>query len=94
MLASELKERLALFDNKTYLYFTLSGLFATLGNGLNYIALSWFAYHQADSIAGVAMMMFFIWMPGIIFAPVFGILADRYSRKPRLLFLTLSEGWL
>ncbi|MEI2627921.1 MFS transporter [Erwinia sp. OLMDLW33] len=92
MLASELKERLALFDNKTYLYFTLSGLFATLGNGLNYIALSWFAYHQADSIAGVAMMMFFIWMPGIIFAPVFGILADRYSRKTQIVISNLVRG--
>lgn len=92
MLFSELKERLALFDNRTYLYFTLSGLFATFGNGLNYIALSWFAYNQTNSISGVAMMMFFIWMPGIIFAPVFGIMADRYSRKAQIVISNLVRG--
>lgn len=92
MLASELKERLALFDNRTYLYFTLSGLFATLGNGLHYIALSWFAYNQSNSISGVAMMMFFIWMPSIIFAPVFGTLADRYSRKAQIVISNLVRG--
>ncbi|ADP10480.1 major facilitator family transporter [Erwinia sp. Ejp617] len=92
MLVSELKERLALFNNRTYLYFTLSGLFATFGNGLNYIALSWFAYNQTNSISGVAMMMFFIWMPGIIFAPVFGIMADRYSRKAQIVVSNLVRG--
>lgn len=92
MLVSELKERIALFDNKNYLYFTLSGLFATFGNGLNYIALSWFAYNQTNSISGVAMMMFFIWMPSIIFAPVFGTLADRYSRKAQIVISNLVRG--
>lgn len=92
MLITELKERIRLFDNRTYLYFTLSGFFATLGNGLNYIALSWFAYSQTNSIKGVAMMMFFIWMPSILFAPVFGTLADRYNRKVQIVISNLVRG--
>lgn len=92
MLVEELKDRIALFANKPYLYFTLSGLCATLGNGLNYIALSWLAYKISDSISGVAMMMFFIWMPGILFAPVFGSMADRYSRKKMMIVSNIVRG--
>jgi MFS family permease len=92
MLALELKERIALFDNRTYLYFTLSGFFATFGNGLNYIALSWFAYNKTHSVSGVAMMMFFIWMPSIIFAPIFGVLADKYCRKSQIIISNLVRG--
>nr|WP_246257408.1 hypothetical protein [Bartonella gabonensis] len=88
MFVANLKERATLFENRTFLYFTLSGLFATFGNGLNYIALSWLAYHQTNSIRGVALMMLFLWTPSILFAPIFGILADRYNRKDRLSFQT------
>ncbi|GAA4659149.1 MFS transporter [Bartonella pachyuromydis] len=92
MFAANLKERAALFENRTFLYFTLSGLFATFGNGLNYIALSWLAYNQTSSIRGVALLMFFLWMPSIIFAPVFGVLADKYNRKMQIIISNLVRG--
>ncbi|MGF7157794.1 MFS family permease [Bartonella heixiaziensis] len=92
MFALNLKERTALFENKTFLYFTLSSLFATFGNGLNYIALSWLTYNQTSSIRGVALLMFFLWMPSIIFAPVFGVLADKYNRKMQIIISNLVRG--
>ncbi|MET3590318.1 MFS family permease [Bartonella silvatica] len=92
MFASSLKERVALFKNRTFLYFTLSGLFATFGNGLNYIVLSWLAYGQTGSIRGVALLMFFLWMPSIIFAPIFGVLADKYNRKMQIIFSNIVKG--
>ncbi|WP_246744028.1 MFS transporter [Bartonella raoultii] len=92
MFAANLKERAALFNNRTFFYFTLSGLFATFGNGLNYIALSWLAYHQTNSIRGVALLMFFLWMPSIIFAPVWGVLADKYNRKMQIIISNLVRG--
>ena len=92
MLVQELKDRITLFENKPYLYFTYSGLCATLGNGLNYIALSWLAYSISDSISGVAMMMFFIWMPSILFAPLFGTMADRYSHKALMMLSNIVRG--
>lgn len=92
MFAANLKERAALFENRTFLYFTLSGLFATFGNGLNYIALSWLAYNQTNSIRGVALLMFFLLMPKIIFAPVFGVLADKYNRKMQIMISNLVRG--
>ncbi|WP_375641426.1 MULTISPECIES: MFS transporter [unclassified Bartonella] len=92
MFTSNLKERIALFKNRTFLYFTLSGLFATFGNGLNYIALSWLAYNQTSSIRGVALMMLFLWAPSIIFAPIWGILADKYNRKTQIIISNLVRG--
>ncbi|WP_375676925.1 MFS transporter [Bartonella sp. AP88XZML] len=92
MFTSNLKERIALFENRTFLYFTLSGLFATFGSGLNYITLSWIAYNQTGSIRGVALMMLFLWTPGIIFAPIFGILADKYNRKTQIIISNLVRG--
>nr|WP_246054775.1 MFS transporter [Bartonella massiliensis] len=92
MFVANLKERVTLFENKTFLYFILSGLFATFGNGLNYIALSWLAYHQTSSIRGVALMMFFLWMPSIIFTPILGILADKYNRKAQIILSNLVRG--
>lgn len=89
MLVEELKERMDLFENPSYVYFTLSGLCGTLANGLNYIALSWLAYNTHNAISGVAMMMFFLWMPSIVFAPLLGVMADRYSRKA---LMTLSNS--
>ncbi|WP_375683902.1 MFS transporter [Bartonella sp. CB15SXKL] len=92
MFTSNLKERIALFENRTFLYFTLSGLFATFGSGLNYITLSWIAYNQTGSIRGVALMMLFLWTPSIIFAPIFGILADKYNRKTQIIISNLARG--
>lgn len=92
MFRAEVKERLALFGNKNFLFFTVSGLFATFGNGLNYIALSWLAYSKTDSVKGVAIMMFCIWMPSILFAPLFGLLADRYNRKAQIIISNLVRG--
>lgn len=92
MFVANLKERAALFENRTFLYFTLSDLFATFGSGLNYIALAWFAYHQTNSIRGVALMMLFLWAPSIIFAPILGILADKYNRKAQIIISNLVRG--
>lgn len=92
MLFKEAKSRLSLFQNRSYLYFTLSGLFATLGNGLNYIAISWLAYELTQSITGVALMMFFIWMPSIVFAPIFGVLADKYDKKRLMILSNIVRG--
>lgn len=92
MLLAEFKNRIALFKNKNFLYFTLSGFCATFGNGLTYIVLSWFAYNRTNSIQGVALMMFCIWMPSILFAPLFGYFADRYDRKVQIILSNLVRG--
>ncbi|PIT69478.1 MFS transporter [Bartonella tribocorum] len=93
MFLDEFKKRIELFKNKNFLYFTLSGFCATFGNGLSYIVLSWFAYNRTNSIQGIALMMFCIWMPSILFAPLFGYLADRYDRKVQIILSNLVRGF-
>ena len=81
MIIDELKTRFKLFSIQPYLYFSLSGICATLGNGLIYITVSWLAYEKMNSISGIALMMFCIWLPTILFGPFFGVCADKYNRK-------------
>ncbi|KEC55879.1 hypothetical protein [Bartonella koehlerae] len=92
MFASNLKERVFLFENRIFLYFTLSGLFATFGNGPNYIILSWLVYNQTSSIRGVPLFMLFLWMSNIIFAPILGVLAYKDNRKMQIVILNFVRG--
>ncbi|MBS9425033.1 MFS transporter [Photorhabdus caribbeanensis] len=92
MLKKELSDRLHLFTIQPYLLFSLSGFLATVGNGLNYITLSWLVYHRSNSISDVALMMFFIWMPSIIFGPFFGVCADKFNRKTLLIISNAIRG--
>lgn len=92
MIINELKARFKLFSIQPYLYFALSGILATLGNGLIYITVSWLAYEKMDSISGIALMMFCIWLPTILFGPFFGVCADKYNRKNLMIMSNMIRG--
>lgn len=92
MIINELKARFKLFSIQPYLYFALSGILATLGNGLIYITVSWLAYEKMDSISGIALMMFCIWLPTILFGPFFGVCADKYNRKNLMIMSNIIRG--
>lgn len=92
MILNELKARFKLFTLQPYLYFALSGVLATLGNGLIYITTSWLAYETMESISGIALMMFCIWLPTILFGPFFGVCADRYNRKNLMIMSNIVRG--
>lgn len=92
MIVDELKARFKLFSIQPYLYFALSGIFATLGNGLIYITVSWLAYETMHSISGIALMMFCIWLPTILFGPFFGVCADKYNRKNLMIMSNMIRG--
>lgn len=92
MIIDELKARFRLFSIQPYLYFALSGILATLGNGLIYITVSWLAYEKMHSISGIALMMFCIWLPTILFGPFFGVCADKYNRKNLMIMSNMVRG--
>ncbi len=92
MLYRELLSRVRLFKNQSYVFFALSGIAATIGNGLVYITTSWYAYEYFQSISGVSLLMFCIWAPSIIFGPFFGVCADRYNRKMILVLSNVVRG--
>lgn len=92
MIANQLKTRYKLFFIQPFLCFALSGVLATLGNGLIYITVSWIAYEKMDSISGIALMMFCIWLPTILLGPFFGVCADKYNRKYLMIMSNVVRG--
>ena len=92
MIYNELCLRARLFKNTALAYLALSGIIATIGNGLVYITTSWYAYEYFQSISGVALLMFCIWAPSILFGPLFGVCADRYNRKTILIMSNMVRG--
>lgn len=92
MIRAEILRRMELFRLQPYRLFALSGLLATFGNGLIYVALSWYVYQQNRSVGAMALLMFCIWMPSIVFGPLFGVCADTYDRKSLLILSNAGRG--
>lgn len=92
MIYKLIRERFSLFKDQPFLLICISGLLSTFGNGLVYVSTSWFAYEYYNSISGVALMMFFLWGPGIIFSPIFGVCADRFNKKYIIVMSNLVRG--
>lgn len=92
MIYKLIRERFSLFKDQPFLLICISGLLSTFGNGLVYVTTSWFAYEYYNSISGVALMMFFLWAPGIIFSPIFGVCADRFNKKYIIVMSNLVRG--
>jgi MFS family permease len=58
------------------------GQFASLfGSGMTSFALTIWIYQQTESPTALALSVFFATLPMLVFGPVSGALADRYSRK-------------
>jgi len=89
---TEMRKRVELFHIQPYRWFAASGLLATFGNGLIYITMAWYAYEQTKSVSAIALLMFFIWAPSILFGPVFGVCADRYNRKYLMVMSNIVRG--
>jgi MFS family permease len=92
MLLAEAKNRVALLKIQPYRWFAISGILATFGNGLIYITIAWYAYEQTKSVGAIALLMFFIWLPSILFGPIFGVCADRYNRKHLMVMSNVVRG--
>ena len=62
------------------------GQFASLfGSGMTSFALTIWIYQQSGSPTALALSVFFATAPMLVFGPISGALADRYSRKMLLI---------
>ncbi|WP_077216926.1 MFS transporter [Piscirickettsia litoralis] len=89
---SYLKERLRLFQIKSFRYFILSSFFATFGGGLSYIIVTWLVMGQGHEMRNVAIVMICYWLPVVVLGPFAGVLADRYNRKALMLMTNFIRG--
>jgi MFS family permease len=68
-------------EMKTFLTVWFGQLFSTLGSGLTGFALSVWIYQQTDSVTILAFNLLANTIPNIIFAPLTGLVADRWDRR-------------
>lgn len=94
MIKAHMAQRMQLFTIQPFKWFVLSGIFATFGNGLVYVTLSWMLLQQSNSLASQALLMTCFWLPSILSGPVSGILADRYNRKILTILSNSTRGFL
>lgn len=70
------------------LLFFIGRLFSNFGDGLKFIAITWFTFAQTHSVQMVGGVLSITIVPGIIFTPIIGVLVDRFDRR---VFATVVE---
>jgi DHA3 family macrolide efflux protein-like MFS transporter len=66
---------------RTFTTIWFGQLISTLGSGLSGFALGVWLYEETGSTTLFALSMFVWFLPSIFFAPVAGVLTDRYDRR-------------
>lgn len=61
--------------------FLLASLQSSMGNAIGYVALLLLAYEQFRSPWAVSLVLLADFLPAIVLGPLFGALADRWSRR-------------
>jgi MFS family permease len=91
-MSSHLKQRLLLFKIQAFRRYALACIIAMLGNGMNYIALTWMVLQFNNSVEAVAIVMFAFWLPSVFLGPFAGVLADRLPRKKLFVAINALRG--
>ena len=78
-------------SSRNYLIYLAGSTVSLHGLWIYRVALGWFAWQLSGSEFWVGIVAFTQFAPAVIFGPLFGVLADRFSRrKASLLINTLS----
>jgi predicted MFS family arabinose efflux permease len=83
---SYIKARLRVLKNRNLLFHMINCFLATLGHGMAHILMMWMVLENNNSIAAAALLMGCLWLPGVVLAPIIGVITDRFERKPLLMF--------
>jgi MFS transporter, DHA3 family, macrolide efflux protein len=67
-------------------------LISTFGSGLTNVALGVWAYEQTQSATLFALILTFGLLPGILLAPVAGVIIDRYDRRRLLIACDVASA--
>jgi MFS family permease len=63
-----------------------------LGTGAGYVALVLIAYHRLHSGWAIALVLLADFLPGTLLSSYFGVLADRYPRRPLVITAELGRA--
>lgn len=67
---------------------------SVFGDSIDSIAFMWLAYKLTGSSALMGMVMIFNMIPNILFGSFFGVIVDRFSKKPIAICSQLARGIL
>lgn len=81
-----------LIRNRNFLMLFLGGLLSRIGNGIHYIALTWFILDVTRSGTATGLVMFLSSVPGVLLGPLAGVAADRVRRKALIVGMDLIRG--
>ncbi len=83
------------FKNRNFLLYSLAQTISLIGDKLDHMALIALvrAYAYGHSVA-FSHLAFFFTIPGVIFGPIAGIIADRMNRKKILIFGDFARALL
>ena len=63
-----------------------------LGSSMTHFALMFWAWDLTGRATALALMGFFIFLPGVLLSPVAGALVDRLNRKMAMIISDLAAG--
>ncbi|EGQ3526198.1 MFS transporter [Staphylococcus pseudintermedius] len=70
----------------------VSSFISFLGNGMQFIALSWLVYKITNSSSSVGILVLCETIPGIFISPIAGALVDRYNKKFLIVSMDIIRG--
>ena len=70
----------------------LGQLVSLIGSGLTGFALGVWVYQKTGSVTDYAIICFFSTLPGILLAPIVGVIADRWSRRRAMMLADVGSG--
>lgn len=81
-----------LYYNKDFMLLFIGGLTSRIGNGIHNLALVWYVLELTGSGSAAGTILFLSTLPGVIFGPLGGIIADRINRKILLCGMDFIRG--
>ena len=76
-----LEEKSSLYQNRDFMLLFFGGLASRIGNGIHYIALTWYVLELTGSGSATGLILLISTLPGVLVGPLGGIAADRINRK-------------
>ncbi|MFO7814738.1 MAG: MFS transporter [Halanaerobiales bacterium] len=86
------KSNIKLFHNKDFLLLFLGGFVSRIGNGIHYIALVWFVLDITGSGSATGLVLLLSTLPGVIFGPFSGVIADKFDRRKLIILMDILRG--
>ena len=91
-MASYLKNRFAIFQQKAFRRYFIGSTCATLGMGAAYIITTWLIISISNNISTMICSFLAYWLPNAVFSPLAGVIIDRVDRKKLIGFGDICCG--